>query len=197
MLTILRHKKSPFQELHASHLASQESMGSQTVCDPCEHSYEITRTIRILVDHPNPNPNPDPNPFRARACCSVSDERTRKGTPALHMGQAASRSYATVCVYTPSVPTYLPHTRQLIFSWMCPAVSFTYSSYATVCVYTPSMPTYLPRTRELMFYGAQRSPSPTYLLGFPRYITRPPRSDTCSRRGSLFFVPSSLLQHQN
>ncbi len=37
----------------------------------------------------------------------VSFEETSKGREALHMGQAGSFSYFTVCVYTPSMPVYL------------------------------------------------------------------------------------------
>ena len=37
----------------------------------------------------------------------VSFEETSKGKEALHMGQAGSFSYFTVCVYTPSMPVYL------------------------------------------------------------------------------------------
>ena len=37
----------------------------------------------------------------------MSLAETLKGTDALHMGQAGSFSYFTVCVYTPSIPVYL------------------------------------------------------------------------------------------
>ena len=37
----------------------------------------------------------------------VSFEEVSKGNEALHMGQAGSFLYFTVCVYTPSMPVYL------------------------------------------------------------------------------------------
>lgn len=37
---------------------------------------------------------------------------TVSGAAGEHSRQAASRSYATVCVYTPSAPVYLPQREQ-------------------------------------------------------------------------------------